>query len=818
MPSRTLIATAIALAMMAASATTQLSFEPPPAASAGELRFVAVAAESSEVPRFGKFELTINLENVAASQPEFPYDPSPPPGVRARVGISVEGLFLPPGQSDWGRAIRRPAFLYQPYERREHEGVEWLHPSGDAVWKIRFAPPSEGAWRYRVRAQDASICPSGVSPCHRWTDGGEGHFTVGPARPSNRGFVEVSPRDPRYFAFPDGSLFAGVGHNTSFDPANFTFDAEAQLRHYAAHGVDFLRTWMTGSPIAGSSWSPWVWFGGPWYGGYLPDPALAIAPPGSGSDYVIELTKGISPIERTCVFNGWIQGPIPVKPGTTYRLATTVRVDNLAGPLNPSSPDYGFTIKLGPWPDGCPEGLSGEPNLIPYIREGGWRTQRSSITTGPEQHFLDGFLFLTLDNVSRGQAFVKEVSLREVLPGGGLGPEVLTKSRSDAHLDFNPARSWAWDHVMDTAADLGVYLKLVVLEKHDRVWNFFALDGTMSAAEDEEERFYAAEGTAVRRLHEYYWRYLAARWGHATAIHSWELLNEGNPYSTAHYAQADAFGRHLRRWGANQMVTTSFWHSYPVDEFWANPAYPHLSYADLHSYTDTGTVPASENDAAGFYLAYADYVGRFRLDKPTVRGETGITDGSGGEAVDLVRDLHGVWLHNLTWARLHPSGLYDLYWWRDTLVENDLYFRLRYFRDFLADIPLAHGGYADAAPVVSHRQVRAVGQIDRVAGRAHLWIQNRNHTWRNVVDGADWGRLRGTVTVSGFAPNVSYTIEMWRFDSPGNLSISRSDVSSDGSGRLALDLSRLPAWVTDVAVKVEGPGLSRQGYIPVAPR
>ena len=204
--------------------------------------------------------------------------------------------------------------------------------------------------------------------------------------------------------------------------------------------------------------------------------------------------------------------------------------------------------------------------------------------TGVDQRFLD-YLYLVLDNAVAGEAAIGEVSLREMLPGGALGPEVLAKSRGDAHLDYNASRSWDWDRVLDEAAARSVYLKLVVLEKNDRVWNRINPDGTVGASDDANGNFYAAPGTKVRRLHEYYWRYLAARWGYARSVHSWELLNEGNPFDGQHHAQADAFAAFMHRVEPSRhMVTTSAWHSLPVGEFWGNPAYPNVDYADVHAY------------------------------------------------------------------------------------------------------------------------------------------------------------------------------------------------------------------------------------------
>ncbi|MHB1131368.1 MAG: hypothetical protein ACYC4L_03170 [Chloroflexota bacterium] len=976
LPGKAISALALAMAILLAALGGSATPRPPNAAQASSLSLANLQGSASAVPLYEKFELTFSVDNSAATNLQFPYDAAPPPGLVGRTGISVEGLFLPSGESDWQRAIRQSGFLYQDYQRQLLDGREWLYPEGDPVWKVRFAPQTTGVWQYKVRAQDASICPADVEPCPNWAESATGQFTALPAPPRNHGFVVVNEADPRYFALSDGQHFLGLGHNTAFSPTRFTYDADEQLAKYAANGIDFLRTWISGSAIAGSAWSPWVWFGGPNYGGYLPDPGLSVAPPGSGHDFTFNLDQQSN---RLCLFNGWNQGHIAVKPATSYRLSITARVDGLSGPRNASRPDFGLTVKLGGWPSSCPEGLAASPAIVQHLRDANWTTLEGTVTTGASQWFLDN-LFLLLDNATSGTANVSQVSLREVMADGSLGPELLAKSKSDMHMDFNLPRSWDWDYALERAAEQGVYLKLVVLEKNDRVWNLIKPDGTI-ADKESNDNFYAAEGTKVRRLQEYYWRYLASRWGYATAVHSWELLNEGDPFSGAHHELANGFAAYMHRHEPSRhLVTTSLWHSHPVAELWGNPAYREIDYADLHAYISTGvgsyewtaptgtaleTDPARTNqgsagairvpagvtsparslwvrgrgdwrisvmirsegvvgscpygtpaDLAGPQLVVAlegvatrvvpfapdkpeqywictspagthDYTivegtlpspdddwhlltvkfrngfarqgtawfdnlviqgpdgrtarvygdGTFddheRMDfdtalyndaygrrigaaslsgsgKPVVRGEGGIdhAGGSQQELPELAIDRQGVWLHNLLWGTLNPSGLYELYWWTDNIVKNGLHFQYKHLRDFLEGIPLGNGSYRNAEAWPSNRDVRAVGQKDTTAGRAHLWIQNKQHSWWNAVNGVPWGRLSGTVALSGFAPRQTYPVQWWHFNHEGEVTIRDQSLTANDAGALTLDLDSLPAEVTDTGIKIGdfGPG------------
>jgi len=979
-----LVVNVLFLAGLVAGSVTMGS---PKVAAASGLSVSSVTASASSVNEYGKFELTFGVANTVATDLQFPYDPAPPAGLPAATGISVEGLFLPPGQSDWSQALHQPGFLYQDYQRQQINGAEWLYPQGSPVWKVRFAPTALGTWQYQVRAQDASICPAGANPCSAWVTSNVGSFAVQPPLAGNHGFLHVSPTDSRYFQFSDGTPFVGLGFNDGFSTTDFSYDADAKLAQDAANGIDFLRIWMSSSDIAGSAWSPWAWFNGPNYGGYLPDPGIEPAPAGSGHDFTFTLNQSAN---QSCIFNGWTQGSIAVKPSTTYQLSVTAETSGITGPRNGAYPNYGFTVKQAGWPanNQCPDALESSPNLTPYVQGStGWSTLQGTITTDSSEYFLPA-LYMMLDNVSSGQAYVSQISLREVLAGGSLGPEILVKSQGDAYKDFNLSRSWDWDQVIDQAAQDDVYLKLVTLEKNDRIWNDINPDGTITASGD-NQNFYAAPNTKVRRLHEYYWRYLAARWGYATSVHSWELMNEGDPYNGNHYEMANTFAREIHQLDPNQhMATTSNWTSFPAAQFWGNSAYPAVDYADVHAYISTGlgiyewnlpsgatldtnpadtyqgspgavevpaggdangssqaisirgqgnwqvsvliktqnvtgscpngvssslagpqlqvvvngattrdipydpsqpdtywvcTAPAGTHDYTQFtgtipipdnnwHQLYVHFLNKWatsgtawfdnmviqspagqparlygngtfddhiRLDydtaqnttvysltdgatsvtgagKPVVRGETGIdSPNGGGELTQLANDVHGVWLHNFEWGTLNPGGMYDLYWWTQNIVKNNLFFQYKPVHDFLNGIPFNNGHYQDAAASSIAANVRAVGQKDTVDGQAYLWVQNVNHTWYNVVNNVSWGSLSGTVSLSGFAPNAAYTLSWWDFDDPGNLTQQTSTATADASGTLTLNLAALPGSTTDAAVKISGPGSS--GTVTVTP-
>jgi hypothetical protein len=981
---------------------------------------VNVQANGSTVARYEKFELTFGIPDTVAANLYFPYDSDPPPGVPAGVGISVDGIFSNDG---WVTFVVQPGFLYQDYERdciggeeddfckywdgqEYRSGQEWLYPRGDPVWKIRFAPQEIGVWRYRIRVTDGS----GTT---YYPADGDLQFTAVPS--SNHGFLRVSPTDPGYFEFSDGTPFVGVGHGSGFDKTRFTYSVDEEMQRFEENRVNLLRIWMTGSSIYMAPWHPWTSHHLPYEGGYFPAASLTYGE--AYDDHMFSLRlwdfpdPGVSDRRNPCMFQGFSNN-ISVKPDTTYQLRVRLKTSGVTGPRDPGYP-YGFTVRKADWlGETCSDPSSTEGHsdrLLNHVNgDTEWHEITGTFTTEPNEYFL-GNLYLVLENTTGGEAFIDQVSLRETDGGVPVGSEVLRKNRFAYQLYFDQQPSWQWDYVFEKAAQGGVTIRPVVLEKNDWIANHMDESGNPVGAyyELENNRFYAKPDTAVRRFHEYFWRYLIARWGYSRAVHSWELINEGDPFNGNHHAQANDFGRYMHTHDPHRhMVTTSNWHSFPIAEFWGSPDYSEVDYADLHQramremiydawpiniksplsfeertdyvYGGTGhsvcipgaqqfystgetprsvvirgvgewqiryvmkaedfagacpygdpaalagprlvwnldggpywggrsnVVPPAESGKdyrcsapAGTYNwrafdsqhtasggeaplsarliitddlvhplsigfqnsfgsggeAWIDNVqlispngeqvhlnGQFdltRIDydaalltasyslrlggnslsgpgKPVTRGEVSIGDEDGyrgDHAHDVTYDTQGVWLHNFLWGQVNPGGLYEIWWDPYNIRKYDLYYHYRAFRDFMDGIPLTNGRYKDVRATASHPDLRAWGQADRVANRGHLWVQNRQHTWRNVVDGVTITPVSGYVTIPDLAPGL-YRVTWW--DTLTGIPRVTQTVPSFAG---ALHLSLLEPLVTDVAVKFEAvPGEIRLVYLPIVLR
>jgi len=206
------------------------------------------------VPRFGRFELTFDLNRSFAN----PFDPEL---------VAVDAEFTDPD----GRRLVVPGFYYQDFVRvdrvtklAKRRLLEGLVPVGPGRWKVRFAPQKEGRYSYVVRVTDRT----GVTARRLTTR--PRRFTC--AGSSLKGYVRVA-RDGRNFEFSTGQPFYPIGHNVhssnDISPRNCrllrmkpaddrgTKAYEDIFRKMAAHGENFAELWM-------ASWSLDIEWTGRW--------------------------------------------------------------------------------------------------------------------------------------------------------------------------------------------------------------------------------------------------------------------------------------------------------------------------------------------------------------------------------------------------------------------------------------------------------------------------------------------------------------------------------------------------------------------------
>lgn len=110
-------------------------------------------------------------------------------------GKKVDALLVTDPQ---GRRFRRPIFLHQPTViRYDEHGYESITPAGEPCPAARFTPDRPGPWRYAWVQGEEQVADSCVE-C---------------SESEHPGYIEISRRDPRYFACTNGQPYVAIGLN-----------------------------------------------------------------------------------------------------------------------------------------------------------------------------------------------------------------------------------------------------------------------------------------------------------------------------------------------------------------------------------------------------------------------------------------------------------------------------------------------------------------------------------------------------------------------------------------------------------------------------
>lgn len=733
--------------------------------------------EHNELALYEKWECRFDLLSMAEN-PWFPYDTALPANLNAGSGVTVDAVF---SKDDIEKRI--PAFYDMDYEI----AGEALRLSGQFTWKVRMAFDSPGIWQMKLIAQEQSGCVEFNCPDIIVTNESD-----------NPGFLKVSETDNRYFEFDNGKPFIGMGHGLGVSD-NLT-EINQKIQSFSSNGINFSRTWLMAESPFSDAWSSWATHHPMENNGYMPPPLYSINQNYKNQDFSLKIAAPAIENQNTpAIFRGFWDVNTIVKPSTTYRVVARVKTTNLTG-------NGGLLIKVGGWL-GQEAVNPGVGQVISNMLKGSnsWVYLYGNYTTGPwESEFPN--LYLVLQQVTSGEAYIDMVTIQEAFADGSLSDNILSKHASNVHYYFDPAECRYFDYIVEHSNQEGIYLKIPVLEKDDWILNH--IEPLTGLVTQNNGRFDAPSGSKLHRLYQYYWRYLIARWGYATSVHSWELVNEGAPgsYFELMDEMADYFDNHSPY---PRLTSTSFWSSW-VPEYWAESK---ADYSDVHAYIMTtgwidnyiidGQIYTREqlrNDAAAAVYAYSDYVYNDpQRNKPMILAETDL-DQPGNQSPDplLASDIEGVWLHNFNWGHINHGGATAFIWNNQNIINNNLYYRYRSFTAFMEDIPLNNGLYVPLKRIITNPQLRVWGQQQSTGEAVHFWVQNNNHTWRKVVTTGKPAPVSGIITLQKLKPG-EVEIELW--DSWGEATspylVYNDTVAQDST--LLLTISDLQ---TDLAVKV----------------
>lgn len=730
-----------------------------------------------------KFDIASNTQ-----YPYTPYDTNPPPGVTPGIGISVDGVFTTNGKT-W----KQPAFYITETVKNGNGASMYFTETGKKYWMLRFSPQETGNYQVTINVTDAS----GTSSISA------GSFTANP--PTKKGFIKVSQTDKRYFEYSNGDLFFPIG------PAHGNGNSYSQYKNM---GPNLERPWLGGRGIYSTNWARWKSsaenLGNE---GIMTRLNFQEKYPGHDLSYELFYPEGYRFWLSTWLDS--IAGP-RITSGKKYTVKLVYKTANLAGPRVAGQP-FGLVAKMSdyaPWGnppiDAVETSLRSTSTqiLVPNITSNqNWTTLNTTFTANANRDQI----YVYLDNVTAGQSYIDEFSIRECLDTGctNLGGEVIRNPRADEHMfiEQRPAAFTDWEVEQGELND--VYFKYVVHDKNDWIQAHLKADGTWASQGD---GYNQPDGTKARWLLKQWYRYLIARWGYSTAIHSWELLNEDAPNefplgsgTSPHWKQAQEFGKYMHDNDAHRhLTTTSFWCCWRP-KFWGNNTlFPDIDYADLHMYTSNtdSIAPATETDMAAwdyntslsiFNNGYPS--GQKGVGKPVIRAETGIS----GSYPTLQQPNAGIWYHNLLWPELNEGAMFDTgYWFSAQLDQINQTAITKPFADFVKKLDLNKGGYVGIGATVSNTNLRAIGQKNLTFNKAVFWVQNSTHTWINVMNNAVTNQS-GVITFQ-MKPSQTYTVETWNTYN-GTL-IGTQSLQSNGNGDLSLTVTNLS---DDFAVNVIGP-------------
>lgn len=248
-----------------------------------------------------------------------------------------------------------------------------------------------------------------------------------------------------------------------------------------------------------------------------------------------------------------------------------------------------------------------------------------------------------------------------------------------------------WDRIVELAGKHGIYLMFSFNNVSDLMpthyWDKNPYNKALGGPCEKPQDFFTNE--VAHRLYKNRLRYIVARWGFSTHVHSWEFFNEVDQFLSnallSWHRQMSDYLHSIDPW--KHPVTTSFWHrpGAETDPFWG---LPNIHIVQTHCYTD-GDMAETVSDLCRQRWE--------RFCKPHVFAEVGLALNNPGASMHGTpkKDPTGIYLHNSAWAAL-MSGCAStpMSYWHDGYIDAmNLYWRFRGIANFVKGENLAAGGY-----------------------------------------------------------------------------------------------------------------------------
>jgi hypothetical protein len=682
---------------------------------------IGMRISAEHVGKYQKVALTID---APSADYENPFDPQ-------QVDLNVQ-ITTPAGKE-----LTLPAFYCQQYERRrisQGRGRDnWYYPTGRGTLLARFAPMEVGAYSAYAVLTDKNGTGQSDKVRFECIDS------------TNKGFVRVNEKDPRFFEFSEGEPFFVVGQNLAFigegQYVNLT-KAEEIFQKLSQNGANFVRVWTCCEDWAMAIEARKSAWGRSWG-----QKAPIVPMPGSENEpqarkYVkIEGGDGksitVSPSHE-----------VALRPQTRYVLRGRYRTDGANG------------LKVE---------VHEDTKQFDAPLAGQWKQFEMEFATGQNDYWL-GRLVLSL--VGSGTAWVDGLSLQEA----GGGAELLWEADVNRAIRgfYNQLDCFMLDELIESAERNGIYLMLCVITR----------DLYMNRLSDEKSPEYAQAAEDAKKL----MRYAVARWGYSTSVAAWEYFNEIDPGKPTDRFY-DEVGRYLEQVDTyHHLRTTSTWHPSAKD-----CRHPRLDIGQLHHYMRPETKEDFKNEVS-VIIEKTQFLRQHAPNKPVLIGEFGLATDKWGLSDYMKQDTNGVHFHNSLWASAF-SGVSGtaMFWWWDQLDRQNVYGHYRPLAKFLADVSFA--GLQRTTATASNERVRVLGY--QGSDRVYLWLFNNDATWWNVVvDNKAPPLIKNTtMEVRNLQPG-GYRISWW--DTHTGSTISQEKVTTKAD---VLSVS-VPRFNNDIACQI----------------
>ena len=591
-----------------------------------------------QVPQYAKFEVSLELPDTTATNPYFPYDEEPPTSIVPRSGVTVELLTQAPGSAEWNT---RPCFYYQTVE----EVGNALLPTGPADWRCRLTPATAGQWTYYIRVTDAS----GTSRSD--------NLQFSCVSSDQKGFIEVSSSDSRFFAYSDGSPFTVPLINVEEgNPFNTLPEIRENIQRLGENGVRFVRWFPTGeganyfvAPFADSIRINWHF-----------------------SSSGVKIDDVDSAANKKFSFRPYYYATqqVPVQTGERYRISFKANIVE-EKVLRAEIGSLGSIDVCSA--SSTQHAANGE--TCDY-QQNGWHAYSLEVESNRDTTLSVGLrgLYVSADapspyNVNLDTRLRTHSLQLQRLESDSWGANLLTRSDPDTYNYVDQRSAARLDEILRLSEEYGVYHKLTLFHKNDELLARFQPDGTVG--DWDISNFYSSP--VSRWYQRAYVRYFIARWGYSTALHSLELANENNLDAESQNAAFD-IAEYVRELTPRHiLLSNSFW-GWWVSSFWTDPERGEvMDYADQHWYANESGAYCDENgencalisnlwaDSAAYVrecaTKFRQYSEDYDYQRPIVRGEGGVAVAhTQPQHPDIASDPQGTYYHKKLWAHVGVLG------------------------------------------------------------------------------------------------------------------------------------------------------------------